>query len=142
LLNRAKVFIADRDITAANLLASSLNTNKDEKIAFAAQVDVTSWDQQVACFQKAVDAFGGRVDYVFPIAGIGERRWIPTREETKTKEDGAETEGAGFVKPDLTVVDADLTGVLWTVGVAVQQFRRQGVGRWGFRGKSEFLSVC
>jgi len=134
LLNRAKVFIADRDITAANLLASSLNTNKDEKIAFAAQVDVTSWDQQVACFEKAIKAFGGRVDYVFPIAGIGERKWIPTKEETMTKEGEA-----GFVKPDLTVVDADLTGVLWTVGMAIQQFRRQEVGRWGFRGKSEFF---
>lgn len=50
---------------------------------------------------------------------------------------------SGFVKPDLTVLDADLTGVLYTVALALQQFRRQEPAENGFRGKIACVaSVC
>jgi NADP-dependent 3-hydroxy acid dehydrogenase YdfG len=124
-----RVFLADRDIEGASSFASSLNTK--EKVAHAHQVEVTSWDQQAAAFSAAVKEFG-RIDYVYPIAGIGERVWTPNRPDKKE----------GFKKPDLTVLDVDVTGVLYTVSLALQQFRRQDVVG-GFRGKSKqaFISA-
>lgn len=41
------------------------------------------------------------------------------------------------------MLDVDLTGVLYTIGIAIQQFRRQDVGPNGFRGKIGCVaSVC
>ena len=49
---------------------------------------------------------------------------------------------SGFEKPDLTVIDLDLTGVMYTVSLAVQQFRRQEPKN-GFRGKIGCVaSIC
>ena len=45
-------------------------------------------------------------------------------------------EGKEFVKPWLNVIDVDLTGVIYTVSLAVQQMRRQDKDSNGFRGKS------
>ncbi|KAK5009732.1 hypothetical protein LTR60_005127 [Cryomyces antarcticus] len=123
----AKVFIADCDLKGAEAFAAELN--KNGRVAFASQVDVMDWEQQLSAFKQAVDEFG-RIDYVYPIAGIGERAWLPN--DPKAKE---------FVKPDLTVLDADLTGVLWTVSLALQQFRRQEKSKHGFRGKSTYNAV-
>lgn len=95
------------------------------KEAIAVQVNVADWDSQVAAFEKAVKEFG-RIDYVFPIAGIGERKVI--------KNDPTATE---FEKPDLACIDVDLTGLLYTAYIAIQQFRRQDKGADGYRGKSE-----
>jgi hypothetical protein len=39
------------------------------------------------------------------------------------------------------VLDIDLTGTLWTVALAIQQFRRQEVNDWGFRGKGK-CHIC
>ena len=58
--------------------------------------------------------------------GIGERKAI--------KNDPKATK---FQKPDLAVVDVDLTGVLYTAFLAVQQMRWQEKDKDGFRGKSE-----
>jgi NAD(P)-dependent dehydrogenase (short-subunit alcohol dehydrogenase family) len=59
---------------------------------------------------------------------------------------GAAGPGGEFVKPDLSVVDVDLTGVLYTIGLAVQQFRRQDAIAWSkgeYRGKIGLVaSVC
>lgn len=118
-----KVFIADRDTAGAEALVKELN--QKSKVASWVAVDVADWDSQEKAFSQAVAEFG-RIDYVYPIAGIGERRWLPNNPTAK-----------GFEKPDLTVLDVDLNGVLYTVGLAVQQFRRQEVGANGFRGKSK-----
>lgn len=93
----------------------------------AVEVDITDWDQQVTAFETAIAALS-RIDYVFPIAGIGERRWLPDS-----------TDG-GWVKPNLVCVDTNLTGTLYTVALAIQQFRRQQKDGTGFRGKSESSS--
>lgn len=95
-------------------------------MAFTAYMDVTSWDDQVRAFESAVGQFG-RIDYVYPIAGIAERRSFPN----------TASQSRGFIKPDLTVVDVNLTAVMYTVSLALQQFRRQEVNRHGFRGKSK-----
>lgn len=62
------------------------------------------------------------------LSGIGERKAI--KNDPKAK---------GFQKPDLAVIDVDLTGVLYTAFLAVQQMRRQEKDQDGFRGKSELL---
>lgn len=90
-------------------------------------MDAADWDSQLAAFQKALAEFG-RIDYVFAIAGIGERKWIPNNPET-----------LDFAKPDLSVLDIDLTGVLYTAALAIQQMRRQQPDETGYRGKSKAL---
>lgn len=121
---RARVFIVDRDIQGANAVAAELNTTR--QMVWTAQVNVTDWEQQVAAFESAIDTFG-RIDYVFPIAGLSERKTFPNRGKNLT----------AFEKPDLSVVDVNLTAVVCTVSLALQQFRRQNVNKFGFRGKSK-----
>lgn len=91
-------------------------------------------------FSRAV-ADSGRIDYVFPIAGIGERVFVPA------------SQPGSFEKPDLGVLEVDLVGVVYTIALAVQQMRRQererdedgdvkGEGK-GWRGKIVCVaSVC
>lgn len=86
---------------------------------------MTDWDQQVEAFETAIAEFG-RIDYVFPAAGIAEGTWLPNPGPT-----------TGFQKPGLTVMDLDLTAVFYTVALAIQQFRRQEKCGGGFRGKRE-----
>ena len=119
-----KVCIADRNLDGAKAAADKLG-----KGAFAVEVSVTDWDSQKNAFEKAVKQLG-RIDYVFPIAGIGERKAI--------KNDPTATE---FEKPDLTVIDVDLNGVLYTIYLAIQQFRHQDKDETGYRGRSECCFV-
>ena len=100
------------------------------KEAMAVQINVADWDSQVAAFEKAIKEYG-RIDYVFPIAGIGERKAIKN-----------DPTAIGFEKPDLAVVDVDLTGVLYTAFMAIQQMRRQEKDDQGSRGKSMGCRVC
>lgn len=106
------VVVADKDVADAE---------NSERLLIV-QCDTSSWDSQVAAFQAAIDwqsSRSGRIDFVAPIAGIGERQWLPFP-EVSSKEDPHT-----FTKPDLSVIDVDLTGVLYTVALAVQHFRRQ-----------------
>lgn len=114
-----KVFIADRDILGAQDTAKELG-------AETAAVDVADWDSQKTAFKQAVEKFG-RIDYVLPIAGVGENRWTPTAAETLSSDE--------FGKPNLAVIDINVSGMLYTVSLAVQQFRRQSLNAHGFRGK-------
>jgi len=124
-----RVFLADINATGAEAVAAELNRS-DPHNAQSTAVDVGDWNSQAKAFGQAVHAFG-RIDYVYPIAGVGERVWTPNIPD-----------GSGFEKPDLTIIDLDLTGVLYTVSLAVQQFRRQEV-KGGFRGKIGCVaSVC
>lgn len=117
-----KVFIADRDQENGRKIAQEIGGE-------FAPVDLADWNSQVKAFTQAVSAFG-RLDYVYGIGGIDERRWLPNN--------SASTSGLEFEKPDLAVIDVDLTGVLYTSALAVQQARRQDVGQHGFRCKSEY----
>lgn len=84
------MFIADFNVKAADTLAKELNQSGNAKAA-ATQVDVTDWKQQVQAFEKAIELFG-RIDYVYPIAGIGEK--------TLFKNDPKST---GWEEPNLSV---------------------------------------
>lgn len=121
------VCIADVNYEGAQEIAKKLSASGTK--AFAVEFNATDWDSQVGAFQKAVDTFG-HLDYVFPIAGIGERKAI--RNDPNHK---------GWQKPDLTVIDVDLNGVLYTSYLALQQMRRQEKGSDGIRGRSEFSLV-
>ncbi|KIW56129.1 hypothetical protein PV05_04811 [Exophiala xenobiotica] len=124
-----KVFIADRDLDGAQKLVDELN--KNGQVAKCMHVDVVNWNSQAKAFSQAV-ADSGRIDYVYPIAGVGERPSIIN-----------DPSQSGFVMPDLTVLDVDLTGVIYTVSLAVQQFRKQEPGKNGFRGKIGCVaSIC
>lgn len=115
-----RVCVADMNLDGARATVEKVG-----KGAFATQVSVADWDSQVASFTQAVKEFG-RIDYVFPIAGIGERKVIrndPTAIE--------------FEKPDLSVIDVDLTGLMYTCFLAIQQMRRQEKDSTGYRGRSE-----
>jgi len=127
--NNIKVFITDRDLEGAQKLVDELN--KDGSVAKCAHVDAANWDSQAKAFGKAVADFG-RIDYVYPIAGVGERVSIANKPSS-----------TGFEMPDLTVLDVDLTGVLYTISLAIQQFRRQDPGKNGLRGQIGCVaSVC
>ena len=117
-----KVFISDQNGKGAEEVCAELNQS-GEGMAQSAQVDATDWNSQAKVFGQAVHAFG-RVDYVYPIAGVGERRWLPN-----------DPMASGFEAPDLTVLDVDLKGLMYTVALAIQQFRKQEPKN-GFRGKS------
>ena len=73
-------------------MANQINSEHSNSALFG-QMDVTSWEQQLSTFETAVDRME-RIDYVYPIAGIGEKRWLPKGINSQTK---------GFSKPDLEV---------------------------------------
>ncbi|KAF5017646.1 hypothetical protein F66182_10396 [Fusarium sp. NRRL 66182] len=121
-----KVVIADCNLEGADKVVEEFNTNG--KVAWAVQVDVGDWDSQKKGFEKAVKELG-RVDYVFPIAGITERPW-----------NAKQPNGSGFVKPNMAVFDVNATGALYTCSLAIQQFRTQEPSKYGFRGKIVVVS--
>lgn len=124
-----KVFIADRDETNGQKVAQEVGGQ-------FAKVDLADWKSQVKAFTQAVAALGGRIDLVYGIGGIGERRWLP-KNTTSTGATGSSGAAMEFEMPDLSVLDIDLTGVLYTSALAIQQARRQDVGENGYRCKSE-----
>lgn len=113
---------------------------KDTEKLCTAQCDTSSWDSQVAAFRKAIDwraPDGGRIDFVAPIAGIGERQWLPFPEVTSSEKPDE------FTEPDLSIIDVDLTGVLYTIALAVQHFRRQTRTKDSLLGRIGLVaSVC
>ena len=124
-----RVAIADRNFEGAKSVSKYLNFSDQE--AFPVEVDVADWGSQVKAFETVVKEFG-RVDYVYAIAGVGERMFFPNQPETE-----------GFVKPDLTCIDIDLSALMWTVSLGIQQMRRQTPDDKGFRGKiAVTASVC
>ncbi|KAF2728722.1 NAD(P)-binding protein [Polyplosphaeria fusca] len=136
-----RVFIADLDIHSASQLADMLNASypfADPRV-HCAKVDVASWESQLDGFKQALAFFNGRLDVAAPVAGIAERQWL--KEEGEMLALGLEDEfGEGFMRPDLRTLEVDLQGVLWTVGLAVQQMRRQEMDGEGFRGRIACVS--
>lgn len=118
-----KVVIADRNLKGAEEACQEFNTKG--RVAWAVEADVGDWESQKQAFEIAVERLG-RVDYVFPIAGITEKPWNPKQPN-----------GSGFVKPNLAVLNVNASGALYTCSLAIQQFRTQESGKYGFRGKSK-----
>ncbi|RSL90337.1 hypothetical protein CEP51_000814 [Fusarium floridanum] len=114
-----KVFLADFDEKNLRVAAEQLRS------PFAV-VNVADWESQVKGFKEAVSQFG-RIDYVYPIAGIGENSWIPPLSSGQLPDD--------FAKPNLSIIEINITGLLYSIALALQQFRRQDLGKHGYRGK-------
>ena len=124
------VCVADRDVSRLEATGR----------LYTVECDTSSWEAQVAAFQEAIDwqaSNEGRINFVAPIAGIGERQWIPFP-EVSTASDALD-----FTKPDLSVLNVDLTGVLYTIALAVQHFRRQKRSEDGLLGRIGLISsIC
>ncbi|PNS20665.1 3-oxoacyl [Sphaceloma murrayae] len=144
--SRIKTVVADINLTAAQAYVEALNEKHSgsaasgastQVITSAVQVDITRWDSQVKAFEASLAFLGGQIDYVFAIAGIGERAWLPKLGDLALQSNG------NFVKPDLSVIDANLVGTLHTVSLAVQQMQRQEPDAGAFRGRiAVAASVC
>lgn len=120
-----KVVVADRNLQGAEEAVEEFNKDSGNECAWATELDVADWESQKTAFEFAVSKLG-RVNYVFPIAGITERPWNPKRPAN-----------TGFVKPNLAVLDVNGSGPLYTSSLAIQHFRDQEFDRYGFRGKSK-----
>jgi len=129
-----KVFVASQDASGREEIALALE-NLDQPLTIEwdiKKIDITIWEHQVEAFHTVISKWG-RVDYVFANAGVGERVWLPT----VTPADG------GFSKPDLSALDVNLTGTMYTTALAIQQFRRQNENDFGFKGKLFITaSIC
>jgi NAD(P)-dependent dehydrogenase (short-subunit alcohol dehydrogenase family) len=122
-----RVIIADINLAAAQEAVDKLQQTAATGLDhLAVRVDVSSWESQVAAFEKAIEA-APRLDLVLVNAGIGEEVFVPN--------DGGK--GRGFVKPNLGTLDIDLTGFLYTSALAIQQMRRQEIDADGLRGRSK-----
>jgi NAD(P)-dependent dehydrogenase (short-subunit alcohol dehydrogenase family) len=125
-----QVIIADINLAAAQEAVEKLQqTATSGQKHLAVKVDVSSWESQVAAFEKALEVFQ-RLDVVIINAGVGEKVFVPN--------DGGK--GRGFVKPNLGILEVDLNGFLYTSALAIQQMRRQEVDADGLRGRSELNS--
>ncbi|KAL0956837.1 hypothetical protein HGRIS_002949 [Hohenbuehelia grisea] len=102
----AKVVIGDRDVAGGEQIAKELRAAGGEVIA--TKCDVTVWEDQVALFQLAFSKFGA-VDIVIPNAGVNEIH----------KLDEIKLENGVPLKPKLTTIDVNLTGVLYTTHLAL-----------------------
>ena len=122
-----RIVIADINLAGAQEAVSKLQqftTTGQEHLAV--EVDVSSWESQLAAFEKALKVVQ-RLDIVIINAGVGETAFVPN--------DGGK--GQGFVKPNLRILDIDLNGFLYTSALAIQQMRRQEIDADGVRGRSE-----
>jgi short-subunit dehydrogenase len=67
------IILADRDITGVTEVSKHLVDSYSIKCS-GVEVDVADWEQQAQVFRKATSNM--RIDYVLPIAGIGEKPWV------------------------------------------------------------------
>jgi NAD(P)-dependent dehydrogenase (short-subunit alcohol dehydrogenase family) len=135
---------SDRNIKLAKQFADEHNSGAQVASLHYVECDTSLWESQHSAFKFALKVLDERIDFVAPIAGIGEKKWLPAFEET-----GKRGIDDNFVKPDLSVIDIDLTGVLYTIALAVQQFRCQKPLSWSNTSQNEYrgkiglvVSVC
>ncbi len=121
------VILADRNIEGAEEAAKEFNSAASRQVATAVQIDVADWESQKKGFEAGVKAFE-RINYVFPVAGITERPWIPFKPSAEA-----------FVKPDMAVLDVNATGALYTCALAIQHFQGQTPDKSGYRGKGKLF---
>ncbi|KAE8310455.1 hypothetical protein BDV41DRAFT_590350 [Aspergillus transmontanensis] len=109
----AFVTIADVNVERGEQVAQELSPN-----AQFVKCNITSWDEQVSVFEAAIaNSPSKSCDIVIANAGIsrasGDSLWP------------LDDINAPPVKPDLKIVDVNLTGTLYTWKLAVHYFRKQ-----------------
>lgn len=102
----------------AKVVGADLNPSPiDQTDAFVFQkTDVTSWDSQLALFEKAIEKFG-RIDHVFANAGIGGTDNFCT--------DVLDANGK-LLPPNMKTMDINLTACIYTCKLGVHYLRRNG----------------
>ncbi|KAF9511063.1 hypothetical protein BS47DRAFT_1319298 [Hydnum rufescens UP504] len=118
----AILLIADIDDDRGTAFVDSLNKERPGS-AFFKKADVTVWEEQVDLFKVAVKSLK-RIDYVVANAGILESRFLAHTSPSAVE----------YVKPDLTTLNINLIGVIYTSHIAAQTFRTQEIVQ-GFRGQ-------
>jgi len=103
----AKVVIGDLDLVGAGKVAAEIAQLGAGQATFI-KCDVTNWDDQVALFKHAVDTYGS-VDVVVANAGVTEIGQF----QSVVLKDGVPQ------KPNFKTLDVNLTGVLYTVHLAL-----------------------
>ncbi|KAK4504337.1 hypothetical protein PRZ48_005253 [Zasmidium cellare] len=105
---KVSVIIADVDPTRGNKLSSELANTK------YVQCDVRKWKDQVHVFEEAVKfSPTGRIHYVVANAGVARKDEIFSFEKD------------GPTEPDLTTIDINLQGTLYTTKLATHYFIKQ-----------------
>ncbi|KAJ5895897.1 short chain dehydrogenase/reductase [Penicillium subrubescens] len=100
------ITILDVNATSGSQVLQQLQTEFPSGSVSFEQCDVSSWDSQATAFEK-IYAEKGRIDIVFANAGISkEGNLLPAKGE------------AGPVKPNLTTMNVNLVGVIYTVNLA------------------------
>jgi short-subunit dehydrogenase len=74
------IIIADRNMNGVTEISKQLVQNHGIQCS-GVEVDVADWQQQADVFRKV--SSNARIDYVFPIAGIGEKPWIKNDPNSK-----------------------------------------------------------
>ncbi|KAG9220460.1 hypothetical protein CCMSSC00406_0003916 [Pleurotus cornucopiae] len=100
----AKVVIGDRDIEGGEQTAQAVKAAGG--LAIATKCDVTNWDDQVQLFELAIATYGA-VDIVVPNAGVTEG--VPF--------DAVKLVDGLPIKPKLTTLDVNLTGVVYYTNI-------------------------
>ncbi|KHN98718.1 NAD(P)-binding domain protein [Metarhizium album ARSEF 1941] len=116
----AHIIIGDTDSRSGEALVAQLRALHPPPSAFAhVPCDVTSWDDQTALFDAAVRLSPNhRIDVVVPNAGVIRPR------------DGHAFENPSLVRgklppPSTATIDVNITGVMYTVHLALHHFSRQ-----------------
>ncbi|KAJ8517966.1 hypothetical protein ONZ45_g4912 [Pleurotus djamor] len=109
----AKIVIGDRDVEGGEATAQEVRAAGGKSIA--TKCDVTVFDDQVSLFELAMATFGS-VDIVVPNAGVTEMYPFDT---VKLSEDGKP------LKPKMTTLDVNLTGLLYSVHLAIHYLKLQ-----------------
>lgn len=97
--------------------------------------DVTDWNCLYRAFKTTTEAFGDRIDYVFANAGISQMSDMRQSDPNHFATNKTSVDDLASAPPNLAVMNVNLTGVLYTVYLALAYFRRQQPDADGWRGK-------
>ncbi|KAK4203192.1 hypothetical protein QBC40DRAFT_318623 [Triangularia verruculosa] len=107
-----RIAILDINATIGSSVVSSLAADYPNTVILFKKCDVSSWEEQAQVFKDLYDnEFEGKIDIVVANAGVSERGYTTLVEQ--------ETGGEGPSKPDLSVLDINLSGVIYSVKLGI-----------------------
>ncbi|RDL36183.1 uncharacterized protein BP5553_06795 [Venustampulla echinocandica] len=116
-----KIAVLDISPTLASSVLIDLRSKFPQTTFLFKKADVSSWDEQAAAFEEVHKEFGS-IDVVFANAGVSEIGEFLERSEDAS---------AGPTKPNLKTLDIDLSGLLYTVRLAVHYMRKNATSEKG-----------
>lgn len=97
--------------------------------------DVTQWSSLYDAFEETAQAFEGRIDFVFANAGISQMTDFRQSHPQHYATNSTSVKDLKSIPPNLAVMEVNLTGVLYTIHLALAYFRQQEPDADGWRGK-------